>query len=285
MRVSIGDVAIWFDVDGVKLIAADDKLVERKTIVVLHGGPGYDHGYLKPELQALSEVAQVVFIDQRGQGRSDVGTSRSWTLDQWADDVVSFCDALDIKKPILLGTSFGGFVAFAAAARHPEFARGLVILASAAYSDREQTIARFGELGGHGAAQATRGFFAQPGDDNAFGAFFQACLPLYARKGFDPASLARCILRPELRVHFFRPGGEYGAFDYRAGLEACRAPTLMLHGRLDPVVPVAAAEATAAAFAPGTAKLIVYEDSAHDLIRDRWDDVLADTIRFVQHLP
>jgi pimeloyl-ACP methyl ester carboxylesterase len=285
MRISVEDVNLWFDVDGACLVVDENIMVERRTIVVLHGGPGFDHSYLKPELQALAEHAQIVFLDQRGQGRSDHGNPDEWSLDRWADDVAMFCQALGIVKPILLGHSFGGFVALATAARHPDLASGLVILASAAYVQRETVIARFGELGGTEAADAARVMFARPGDEAAFAGFAQFCFPLYAK---DPAKMMAKLglsqQRPEVQAHFFRPDGEFGRFDYRAGLRGCHAPTLMLHGALDPIVPVAFAVETASSFPPGVAQLTVYEDSAHDLIGDRWSEVHASIVSFIESL-
>ena len=286
MRIPVGDVGLWFDVDGASLVAVDNVMVERKTIVVLHGGPGFDHSYLKPELQALAEHAQIVFLDQRGQGRSDPGNPGDWHIDQWADDVAMFCRALGIEKPILLGHSFGGIVALATAVRHPELASGLVILASAANVQRDAVIARFGELGGPDAAGAASALFARPDDEAAFAGFAQFCFPLYAK---DPAKmmakLGLSIQRPEVQAHFFRPGGEFGRFDYRAGLGECNTPTLMLHGQLDPIIPLAFAEATASCFPVGVARLTAYEGCAHDLIGDNWVEVHAVISSFVKSLP
>jgi proline iminopeptidase len=61
----------------------------------------------------------VIYLDHRGNGRSDAGPKELWTLAQWGDDVRSFCDALGIERPIVLGVSFGGMVAMAYATRHP----------------------------------------------------------------------------------------------------------------------------------------------------------------------
>ena len=57
----------------------------------------------------LAEVAQVVYLDVRGAGRSDRSTPEHWNLDTWADDLVGFCEALEIARPVVLGTAFGAF--------------------------------------------------------------------------------------------------------------------------------------------------------------------------------
>ena len=121
MRVALNDgVRLYVDVDGLGLAPIDGKLQERPTLILLHGGPGLDHASYKLGMVDLRDVAQVVMYDHRGHGRSDWRTSDEWNLDTWADDIVRLCDALGIVKPIVLGNSFGGFVAQRYLGRHPD---------------------------------------------------------------------------------------------------------------------------------------------------------------------
>jgi pimeloyl-ACP methyl ester carboxylesterase len=53
-------------------------------------------------------LAQIIYLDLRGNGRSDAGPKEAWNLCQWGDDVRGFCDVLEIERPIVLGVSFGG---------------------------------------------------------------------------------------------------------------------------------------------------------------------------------
>ena len=111
MRVDIGSgVRLWFDVEGLGLVPDGDAIRERPTLLLLHGGPGMDHSDMKPAFSVMSDLCQVVYLDHRGQGRSDRRSSEEWNLDTWADDVVRFCDALGIEHAIVLGQSFGGTV-------------------------------------------------------------------------------------------------------------------------------------------------------------------------------
>ena len=112
MRVEIQDgVGIYFDISGEAPVPDGDQMRERPTVLLLHGGPGADHSSFKPGFGQLADVAQVVYMDQRGQGRSDRRPKHEWTLDTWADDVVRFCEATGIAHPIVVGNSFGGMVA------------------------------------------------------------------------------------------------------------------------------------------------------------------------------
>jgi pimeloyl-ACP methyl ester carboxylesterase len=74
MQVEMKGTRLWFDVDGQALVPDGPTMAERPTVVLLHGGPGsFDHSYFKPDFTRLSEVAQVVYLDLPGHGRSRVG--------------------------------------------------------------------------------------------------------------------------------------------------------------------------------------------------------------------
>src|ERR1700694_1962350 len=132
MKVDTGDVRLFVDVDGLEWVAEGDARRQRPTVVVLHGGPGLDSSGMKGRFAFLPEVAQVVFYDHRGNGRSDTGDRAHWTLAQWGDDVKAMCDALGIERPIVLGTSFGGMVAMSYATRHPDHPAGIGLIVPAA---------------------------------------------------------------------------------------------------------------------------------------------------------
>src|SRR5262249_39263315 len=119
VRVQVGDVRLFFDVDGAKLVPDGATRREQPTLLLLDRGPGLDHSQFKPWFGQVRDVAQVVYLEHRENGRSDRDTVGRCTLERWGDDVRAFCDALEIQQPIVLGVSFGGFVAQAYATRHP----------------------------------------------------------------------------------------------------------------------------------------------------------------------
>jgi proline iminopeptidase len=69
------------------------------VLLMLHGGPGFDHSIYRPAYSALSDIAQIVYLDHRGNGRSEDGPRTGWNLAQWGDDVHAFCEALGIWAP------------------------------------------------------------------------------------------------------------------------------------------------------------------------------------------
>ena len=127
MRISLGDVSLWFDVSGPSVIPQGDTTVERPVVVAVHGGPGLDHMTVKSALGPLAEDFQVVYFDLRGHGRSDHSSAEFWNMRTWADDLRRLCDALGLDKPVVLGSSFGGDVVLTYAARYPDHPGGVIL--------------------------------------------------------------------------------------------------------------------------------------------------------------
>ena len=148
MKVSIGDVSLWFDVLNAGLVTDGPVMREKPVLLALHGGPGFDHTDFKDILEPFFDLAQVVMYDHRGNGRSDDGDVARWNLEQWGDDVHAFCGALGIEKPFVLGWSFGGMVAQSYASRHPDAIGGLTLLSTAPRISEEQFGPVFERLGG-----------------------------------------------------------------------------------------------------------------------------------------
>ncbi|MEM8624260.1 MAG: alpha/beta hydrolase, partial [Pseudomonadota bacterium] len=148
MYTSVNGARLYFDVDGEGLTPDGAAMREKPTVVMVHGGPGADHSVSKPLFGQLTDIAQVVFYDHRGNGRSSGDDPKEWTLAQWGDDLRGLCDALGIERPIVIGTSFGGFVSLAYATRHPDHAAGLVLISTAAKMDFQEVYRAFERLGG-----------------------------------------------------------------------------------------------------------------------------------------
>src|SRR5260370_12938559 len=73
MHVSVNGVRLFFDVEGAKLVPDGPVMREKPTLLMLHGGPGSDHSIYRPAYSALADVAQIVYLDHRGNRRSKDG--------------------------------------------------------------------------------------------------------------------------------------------------------------------------------------------------------------------
>src|SRR5215472_6155785 len=190
MRVQIGDCRLFVDVEGAKLVADGPAMRERPTLLLLHGGPGFDHSSYKPAFSELADTAQLVYYDHRGNGRSDRSTRERWNLAQWGDDVVALCDALDIEKPVVLGQSFGGMVAMSYAVRHPDHPGKLILSSTAARHRLDRVLAAFERLGGAEAREVARRYWGKPGPDT-LPDYARVCFPLYSKTPRNPDADAR----------------------------------------------------------------------------------------------
>src|SRR5262249_28926618 len=166
MRVSLGDVSLWFDVSGPSVIPQGDTTVERPVLVAVHGGPGLDHMTVKPALEPLAGDFQVLYFDLRGHGRSDRSSAGSWNMRTWADDLRRRWDALGLGKPVILGSSFGGDVALTYAALFPDHPGGVILAnTTGGHQDQQRVIEAFGCLGGPEAAAIIQRIYADPAGD------------------------------------------------------------------------------------------------------------------------
>src|SRR5208283_3841235 len=81
----------------------------------------------------LSERMQLVYFDHRGQGRSDPADPATYTLDENVEDMEVLRRHLGLGKIVSIGTSYGGMVAMAHAARYPDTVSHLLLIVTAAH--------------------------------------------------------------------------------------------------------------------------------------------------------
>jgi len=234
------------------------------TVVALHGGPGFDQGYLRPGLGPLRDLAQLVFVDLRGQGRSAPVLVETCTLEQMADDVVAVCGRLGLDQPVLLGHSAGGFVALQAALRHPESVGALILANTMATHAPEPDPGAPGliERGGPEAAAVAARMFGGDFSPETGEAFGRLVAPYYAAPGHEELpgrllALSRAAT-DVMRFYFAGPASQY---DVRGRLPHIHVPALVIAGDYDWVCPPAAAR-TIAAGIPG-ARLAVLDNAGH----------------------
>src|SRR4051794_35647974 len=84
---------------------------ENYPLIVLHGGPGLDHTEMHPWLDGLSDTFRLIYVDERGQGRSERVDPATLSLERFARDVTLLASALGLERYALLGHSFGAFIA------------------------------------------------------------------------------------------------------------------------------------------------------------------------------
>ncbi len=187
-------------------------------------------------------------------------------------------DVLGLHAPVVLGTSFGGFVVQRYLARHPEQPAGAVLVSTGPRAaSQAETVERFRDLGGDDAAAAMALSFAEA-TERAQQGRAQHCAPLMAVRPttaeVDRVVQAR-ISTPEVNRHFTPLIHE---MDLRPGLAAARCPVLVLVGEQDPLVPPSNAEEAVLGVPGGLATLHRIAGAGHQLL---WDapDVVENLLR------
>ena len=112
-------------------------------IIVLHGGPDFDHGYLLPDLDRLADAFRLIYYDQRGRGRSaEKVQPEDVTLTSDIDDVDKVRQHYQLESAALLGHSWGAVLALEYALRYPTRVSHLILMNPAPASASDFAVLR-----------------------------------------------------------------------------------------------------------------------------------------------
>jgi proline iminopeptidase len=281
MRVNVGDIELHVRDEG-----------QGRPLILLHGGPGLDGSVFFPEIAALTaDGVRLLAVDQRGNGRSDAGERARWTVPQMADDVEALIAALGLERPVVMGHSFGSFVAQQHMAAHGT-AAGYILMGTV---DSVDELLRIDERLAAFEPEALREQVARSWADEALVQTpAQAAQLIHDQLPFHVAEpegeivtqlrlgMADMVFSPDVMRHF-ATGGEYGLVDNRTRLAALDIPVLVLSGEHDRTTPAAAAHRLAELLRD--ADEVVVPGAAHMLLQEQPDATLAALRRFLARVP
>lgn len=232
-----------------------DAPASRGKLVLLHGGPGAHHDYLLPQMLELARTRDLLLYDQRGGGKSKTDDRTPITWQTHVEDLATVLGELHEGPLTLVGYSWGAMLAMlyaieASAGRVAPVPQRLVLISPAPINRawRAQFEAEFSRRQTGETVAAMRaelqGSGLRESDPDA-----------YKQRSFE-LSVAGYFANPT-RVHDltpFRVTGRVqqsvweslGDFDLQDSLRHLRIPSLVVHGRRDPI-PLASAQACAAA--------------------------------------
>jgi proline iminopeptidase len=235
--------------------AGDARLFTRSVgsgppLIVLHGGPDFDHAYLLPELDQLAAHARLVYYDQRGRGRSAIGVEpNDVSIASEIADLEALRRSLGVGAIGVLGHSWGGLLAMEYATRHPDRVTHLVVLSTAPASHGDWMGFREGlpAMRGPGDVERMREIAA----GEAFRSGDIAAEAEYYRLHFSPTvrdARLRARIVGRLRLHFDPTGvllaraiedrlysetSDDAGYDLLPHLAGLDTPTLVLHAEHD----------------------------------------------------
>ncbi len=278
MKADIRGAEIFFDIVGASLVERAGRFQERRSALVVHGGPGSDHTSVRARYSRLSAGLQLGFFDQRGHGRSSRDALSRCTLDECVADMEALRLQLNLGPIVSIGTSYGGAVAMAHAARHPDAVSHLVLVATfshAGYAERAMEIV---EARGtpEQQEQCRRLFAGEIATQDDLLEYYRTMGPLYSLRwdaAAAEAGMARAIYAPEALSAAHGPHGFLRALDLRPELGAIRAKTLVIAGRHDWICAPEFSEEIAGHI-PG-ATLEIFDESAHAVAEDEPERCLS----------
>jgi proline iminopeptidase len=256
---------MFYDVDGAGVVPDGPMLRQKPTLVLVHGSE-VDHAFFKPWVTPLAGVAQLVFVDLLGHGRSDDGDETDWTITAWADAVAELCAGIGLDSPVVLGSSLGGRIALSMAIRHRRLVAGLIVVNSVLRGRPDRRIEIFRALGGEEAAAAAQ-FDIEHRSAESKERYMRLCMPLTVQRPYSDDELAR--LRPAsepVMDALIRLSQAPDDLSGRVSAIECRA--LVMTGDLDPAAPPGDADDLVAAIGPN-AQLRVVAGAGHGVYRDQ----------------
>jgi pimeloyl-ACP methyl ester carboxylesterase len=218
--VDVDGARLWYEAHG-----------SGAPVVQIHGG-GLGHANFALATPHLARDFRVIDYDQRGYGQSDRPRQR-YDFDVWGDDVARLLDGLGLERAHIHGTSLGGMVALAFAARYPARVDRLVV---------NCTVARF-DFAGRLHYEIAIDLIERLGVDNRTHAGFvalRALAPVYLDGPGGEAAIERirAALAASTSPHVYLAACRAMiAMDLRPCLAQIRAPTLVIGGEHDRMTP------------------------------------------------
>jgi pimeloyl-ACP methyl ester carboxylesterase len=238
--------------DGAFHMSYEDSC-DRVPVLWIHGYP-LSNMLWDIQLNDLTDIARMIAPDLRGHGMTDP-TDPPYSMGLFADDCAALLDHLGIFGPVVVGgLSMGGYVAFEFCRKYPERVVGVILAATRAGADSAETKEARDKAAGVAIAEGTA-------------PIAEGMLPkLLAPDTYEnQADLVEYIREMMLETS---PDGVVGALaamrdrpDSTPDLPGLDVPVLIVHGAEDQLIPVAEAEAMAAALP--SAKLVVVPGGGH----------------------
>ena len=233
-------------------------------LATIHGGLGLDQTYLLRGLAPLAARYTLLHVDLAGHGGSP--PPEDWAtqnLEVWADDLDEVRAARGLERWSVLGHSYGAFIAQVYAARDPERVERLVLVAAGpSFAHAPGVLGTLDRRGQPEAARALIDALTAPARDDAeLGAGWPKVLPLYFH-AWHPRHLPAFAGTRFSAAGFNRGNEVLAGVDLTPRLAAMRAPTLVVSGDDDFIMPADGPGAALVAAIPG-ARHVIIPDAGH----------------------
>jgi len=215
-----------------------------QPILFIHGGPGLVHNYFLPYMEGLLPYGfQLIFYDQRGNGKSTISNMDSIKVDLFVGDIERIREQLGINKVVLLGHSSGCYLAYLYALKYPEHIDAIIDCSAGPLNDKG-----FEETSNNSKKQLeqidVKAIRALPGMNEAAKDMDDESLRIMASRFYDKTKVAEFIINGKKTVMSEERGQEIRDRFYREMNSSLfmqkeyKKPTvksLIIHGAEDPI--------------------------------------------------
>ena len=255
-------------IDGARIFYLPVGTEGNYPLIVLHGGPGLDHTEMHPWMDSLADTFRLIYVDQRGQGRSERVDPATLSLSRFAEDVSKLATTLGLRQYALLGHSYGSFVTLAHAVERGDASHYIISGGTASFTKTGPEIQA--NLDGFEPVelreQVTQSWALEPTvrTQEDFARVMEMQMPFHfmttesdAYRRFMAAS-GQEVYAPEVLAYFSEH--EY-PIEYEDQLATITKPTLVMTGEYDRTCTPRAAREMAAGI-PG-AELLIVPNAGH----------------------
>jgi proline iminopeptidase len=287
-RIDVGGAELHLEEEGAGI-----------PLVLINGGPGGTHHYFHPWFGRASDFARVIYYDQRGTGLSDFEAGDDgYTVEQAVADLDAMRVALGIDRWILLGYSYGGFLAQYYTTIHPGTVAGLVLVGASP--------GLWTELG-----DSRQWEYVSEAETNKMRAALEELRRLREERGWSRDEFLQLLLYNNFingdwkRQHFYKPTPEQFAHialyewvndirfnsilnqsartvDLAGAFENNPIPTLLLEGKWD--LTWGDEKPTILSRNHPTARLVVVEAAGHSIYSENPDAFFGELENFVRNV-
>ena len=202
-------------------------------MIVLHGGPGLDHTSFRPYLDPLGDEFRLLYVDERGQGRSERVDPTTLSLDVFARDVDLLAEALELERFALLGHSFGAIITTKHAIEIGTAAAYVISGGGDSSAALEVDVGDSLEAMGEAGVPITASWEQEKtvATEDELKELLRVQMPFHFAGDPPPGFGMDTVGTPDVLRYFANIG--YGDFDYVPDLHRVSTPTLVIVGEKD----------------------------------------------------
>jgi len=264
-KIKINDIKMYYEIYG-----------QGPPLVMIMGVGGNADFWPPRFIKKLSKIFKVVVFDNRGSGRSDK-PDIEYSMKMFADDTVSLMDALNIKRAHILGISMGGTIAQELVLNYPERVEKLILCSTnCGFSKSALPLPEALKI------------MMQPREESTPEEITRKSMSARLTEKFikeNPKVIEECIQReckyPTPPKMYKRQIDAIVKFNTYKRLKNINRPTLIMQGKHDLLSPAQNAEILAQNIKG--AKLVIFEDVAHDIFSQESDIVIKNLIEFLKN--